>query len=98
MARADGLTLAIGQDDAQPFGLPNRNANHALAYMKHADLGSSGLITSGADEISVLLLTRYYNKLYNYKPRIFVEYSRLKSQLKSCPICPVLLTQASGTK
>ena len=36
----------------QPFGLPNRNANHALAYMKHADLGSSGLITSGADEIS----------------------------------------------
>lgn len=70
LARADGLTLAIGQDDAQPFGLPNRNANHALAYMKHADLGSSGLITSGADEISVLLLTRYYNKLYNYKPRI----------------------------
>ena len=88
LARADGLTLAIGQDDAQPFGLPNRNANHALAYMKHADLGSSGLITSGADEISVLLLTRYYNKLYNYKPRIFVEYSSPKVAAKIMPYMP----------
>lgn len=88
LARADGLTLAIGQDDAQPFGLPNRNANHALAYMKHAALGSSGLITSGADEISVLLLTRYYNKLYNYKPRIFVEYSSPKVAAKIMPYMP----------
>lgn len=88
LARADGLTLAIGQDDAQPFGLPNCNANHALAYMKHADLGSSGLITSGADEISVLLLTRYYNKLYNYKPRIFVEYSSPKVAAKIMPYMP----------
>lgn len=88
LARADGLTLAIGQDDAQPFGLPNRNANHALAYMKHADLGSSGLITSGADEISVLLLTRYYNKLYNYKPRIFVEYSSPKVAAKIMSYMP----------
>lgn len=88
LARTDGLTLAIGQDDAQPFGLPNRNANHALAYMKHAALGSSGLITSGADEISVLLLTRYYNKLYNYKPRIFVEYSSPKVAAKIMPYMP----------
>ena len=88
LARADGLTLAIGQDDAQPFGLPNRNANHALAYMKHAALGSSGLITSGTDEISVLLLTRYYNKLYNYKPRIFVEYSSPKVAAKIMPYMP----------
>lgn len=88
LARADGLTLAIGQDDAQPFGLPNRNVNHALAYMKHAALGSSGLITSGADEISVLLLTRYYNKLYNYKPRIFVEYSSPKVAAKIMPYMP----------
>ena len=88
LAHADGLTLAIGQDDAQPFGLPNRNANHVLAYMKHAALGSSGLITSGADEISVLLLTRYYNKLYNYKPRIFVEYSSPKVAAKIMPYMP----------
>ena len=59
--------------------------------MKHADLGSSGLITSGADEISVLLLTRYYNKLYNYKPRIFVEYSSPKVAAKIMPYMPVLV-------
>ncbi|WP_455652502.1 DUF4127 family protein [Phascolarctobacterium sp.] len=88
LAADDELTLVIGQDDAQPFGLPNRNANHVLAYMEHAGLGSRGLITSGADEIASLLLTRYYNKLHNFQPRIFVEYSSPKVAAKIMPYMP----------
>ncbi|MFQ9523333.1 MAG: DUF4127 family protein [Phascolarctobacterium faecium] len=38
--------------------------------------------------MSVLLLTRYYNKLYNYKPRIFVEYSSPKVAAKIMPHMP----------
>lgn len=88
LADASALTLVIGQDDAQPFGLPNRNINHVRAYMEHADLGSQGLTTSGADEISVLLLTRYYNKLHNYQPQIFIEYSSPKVAATIMPYMP----------
>lgn len=81
----DSLTLVIGQDDAQPFGLPNRNRNHVLAYMQHADLGERALTTAGADEIAIMLLARYYNKLHGYTPQIFVEYSSPKVAAKTMP-------------
>lgn len=53
LAAADDITLVHRQDDAQAFGLPNRNRNHVLAYMEHAQLGNKGLVTSGADEIAI---------------------------------------------
>lgn len=88
LAAGTDFTVVIGQDDAQPFGLPNRNRNHVQAYMEHAQLGSRGLITSGADEIAILLLSKYYNKLHNYQPQIFVEYSSPKVAAKTMPYMP----------
>ncbi len=85
---SNNLTLVIGQDDSQPFGLPNRNLNHAQAYMKRAHLGVKGQTTSGADEIALLLLTRYYNKLHNYTPKIFVKYSSSKVASMNMPYMP----------
>lgn len=88
LAAADDITLVIGQDDAQAFGLPNRNRNHALAYMEHAQLGNKGLVTSGADEIAILLLTRYYNQLHGFTPQIYVQYSSPKVASKTMPYMP----------
>lgn len=88
LAADNDLTVVIGQDDAQPFGLPNRNRNHVLAYMQHAQLGPKGLVTSGADEIGLLMMTKYYNSLHKYTPKIFVEYSSPKVAAQNMPYMP----------
>ena len=68
-------TLIIGQDDAQPFGLPNRNRAHADAYMHRAGLNSHSLTTCGADEIAQMLVARRFCNTYNYKPKFYIEYT-----------------------
>lgn len=68
-------TLIIGQDDAQPFGLPNRNRAHADAYMHHAGLNSQSLTTCGADEIAQMLVARRFCNTHNYKPKFYIEYT-----------------------
>lgn len=88
LASANDITLVIGQDDAQAFGLPNRNRNHVQSYMEHAQLKDKALITSGADEIGILLLTRYYNQLHGFTPQIYVQYSSPKVAFKTMPYMP----------
>lgn len=68
-------TLIIGQDDAQPFGLPNRNRAHADAYMHRAGLNSQSLTTCGADEIAQMLTARRFCQINNYKPKFYIEYT-----------------------
>lgn len=68
-------TLIIGQDDAQPFGLPNRNRAHADAYMHRAGLNSHSLTTCGADEIAQMLVARRFCNTHNYKPKFYIEYT-----------------------
>lgn len=70
-----GYALVIGQDDSQPFGLPNRNRAHALAYMRQAGLGANGSTTCGADEIAQMLIARRYCQTHNYKPKYYIEYT-----------------------
>lgn len=72
---AKNYTLVIGQDDSQPFGLPNRNRTHAEAYMRQAGLASGGLTTCGADEIAQLLIARRFCLQNNYHPAFYIEYS-----------------------
>ena len=54
--------LIIGQDDGQPFGLPNLNRNRALFYLEHNDLLKKYHTTRGADEIGSLLLAADRNR------------------------------------
>lgn len=67
--------LVIGQDDGQPFGLPNRNRNRALFYLEHNNLLDKHHTTRGADELGCLLLAADRNQKWHYKPNIYVEYS-----------------------
>lgn len=68
-------TLIIGQDDGQPFGLPNLNRREALFYLEHNKLVSKYHTTRGADEIACLLLASDRNRIWNYRPKVYVEYS-----------------------
>lgn len=75
LCAAKNYTLVIGQDDAQPFGLPNRNRTHAEAYMRRAGLSSASTTTCGADEIAQMLIARRFCQINNYKPKFYIEYT-----------------------
>ena len=67
--------LIIGQDDGQPFGLPNLNRNRALFYLEHNNLLNKYHTTRGADELGCLVLAADRNRNWHYAPKVFVEYS-----------------------
>lgn len=73
LCAAKNYTLVIGQDDAQPFGLPNRNRTHAEAYMRRAGLSSASTTTCGADEIAQMLIARRFCQINNYKPNFILN-------------------------
>lgn len=75
LCAAKNYTLVIGQDDAQPFGLPNRNRTHAEAYMRRAGLNSASTTTCGADEIAQMFTARRFCQINNYKPKFYIEYT-----------------------
>lgn len=75
LCAAKNYTLVTGQDDAQPFGLPNRNRTHAEAYMRRAGLKSGSTTTCGADEIAQMLTARRFCQINNYKPKFYIEYT-----------------------
>ena len=67
--------LVLGQDDAQPFGLPNRNRNLFRDVIDQENLAPVASTTRGADEVAMLLLARWYNERTGFTPKVFVEYS-----------------------
>lgn len=75
LCAAKNYTLVTGQDDAQPFGLPNRNRTHAEAYIRRAGLSSASTTTCGADEIAQMLTARRFCQINNYKPKFYIEYT-----------------------
>lgn len=52
--------LIIGQDDAQPFGIPNWYRKRAVDFaQKHGVLETKVFFTGGTDELAQLLVARY---------------------------------------
>lgn len=80
--------VVIGQDDGQPFGLPNRNRNHALFYLEHNNLLERYHTTRGADELGCLLLAADSNRKWQYKPNVYVEYSSPRVADMTMPFMP----------
>lgn len=86
---AKNYTLIIGQDDAQPFGLPNRNRTHADAYMYRYGLNNKSLSTCGADEIAQMLVARRFCSTHNYKPKYYIEYTTPNAAVAIMPYMAV---------
>nr|WP_092067494.1 DUF4127 family protein [Dendrosporobacter quercicolus]NSL46620.1 DUF4127 family protein [Dendrosporobacter quercicolus DSM 1736]SDL57655.1 Protein of unknown function [Dendrosporobacter quercicolus] len=77
LAQKNVLTgLILGQDDGQPFGLPNiarRQLSHFVS--RQSGLSDKVSIATGADELALTIAGQIAARLNNYHPKIFVAYS-----------------------
>lgn len=68
--------LVLGQDDGEPFSIPNIEKNELKKYIAHQNLPADKVfLTHGADEIALSLLTTIKNRQAGFRPRIFVHYN-----------------------
>ncbi|MEG0831438.1 MAG: DUF4127 family protein [Acidaminococcaceae bacterium] len=72
---ANVKAIIIGQDDGQPFGLPNQNRTRAELYIEHENLSPHYATTRGADELGCVLVAAAANANWHYAPKIYIEYS-----------------------
>lgn len=81
--------LTLGQDDGQPFGLPNQAKEHLLKYvMTHEVARQRVIITRGTDEVALTLLGRYVNTLRQWQPRVYVAWSHSDAPALVMPYMP----------
>lgn len=81
--------LIIGQDDGQPFGMPNiakRQLLHALAARNIA--ADRVMVTKGTDEIALNLLSDINSSFRGYHPKINVRYADADAPGTVMPFMP----------
>ncbi|MDR3563866.1 MAG: DUF4127 family protein [Negativicutes bacterium] len=81
--------LVIGQDDGQPFGLPNLAKNRLQRYLsQRPELAGHVFITRGTDEVALTLLGHIATQDAGWQPRVFVKYSQPESAGIVMPFMP----------
>lgn len=86
--RGDIQSLIIGQDDGEPFGLPNTGRHKADSYLGHLPKGSTAYTTRGADEIAQMLVAQYFNLRHKFTPKIYLHYAKDSIKDKIMPYMP----------
>jgi len=90
--------LVIGQDDAQPFGLPNHNRLEIEKYMRTFPFQNKFHVTQGADELGALAVARIFAQKNNYSPKIYIEYGNDAMAKMVLPFVPLDLQQIVADK
>ncbi|BAL83921.1 hypothetical protein SELR_22130 [Selenomonas ruminantium subsp. lactilytica TAM6421] len=68
--------LVLGQDDGEEYSIPNIAKAHLWAFMQQEGLPEDkAVITHGADEIALTMLTAYQNESAGYQPAIYIAYN-----------------------
>lgn len=66
--------LTIGQDDAQPYGLPNYNRHHAKQMVRGLWFHPPIAVSQGADELGTLAASRIFCRRVHYTPKVKICY------------------------
>ena len=81
--------LVIGQDDGQPFGIPNINKQQFQYQLtQNPSLANKVFITRGTDEVAVSLLGYISTELTNYHPKVYTIYSNTDAAQITMPFMP----------
>ena len=68
--------LIIGQDDGQPFGIPNLIKTKLQHYVWQQNTQSNKvIITRGTDEVALTILGNINSIFQNHQPKIYVQYN-----------------------
>ena len=84
------LALSIGQDDAEPIGLPHASASRLQSTIASKKIINAQL-TYGADEIASLLLVRRYLHKQNWQPRVYFMYATANTAQQTPPYTPAAI-------
>lgn len=87
----DGILsgVVIGQDDSQPFGIPNINKQQIQHYIEsHPELSGKLAVTRGTDEVALTMLGKIASDFTGYHSHIFVVYSDDDAPRKIMPYMP----------
>ena len=84
------LALIVGQDDAEPIGLPHASASRLKSTIDSKKLANAQL-TYGADEIASLLLVRYYLQKQSWQPNVYFMYATAKTAQQTPPYTPAAI-------
>lgn len=91
---ADNILITFGQDDASPIGLPHASAARLQSSIAAQQKQKQAQLTYGADEIAVLLLTRYYMQQSGWQPRVYLKYASAHSEGADMPYMAVCVGAA----
>ncbi len=77
--------LIVSQDDAHPTGVHIAERESLIRKVKELKIEGKVPVQPGADEVSMLLMARFFGVDRKYSPRIFPIYSSEESRTKVMP-------------
>jgi hypothetical protein len=77
--------LIVSQDDAHPTGVHIAERESLVKRVNELNLTEKVPVQPGADEVSMLLMARFFGVNRKYSPRIFPIYSSEESRTKVMP-------------
>ncbi|PLR78688.1 hypothetical protein CU633_03805 [Bacillus sp. V3-13] len=66
--------LILSQDDAAPYGLHRAERESLLEKVKEVNAQEKVAVFPGADEVGVVLVSRFVNQLFHNSPSFYIEY------------------------
>jgi hypothetical protein len=72
--------LILAQDDAAPYGLHRAEREVLVEKVNEYGLQDQVAVFPGADEVDVVLVSRFVTQLFNSEPSIFIEYGGIHGQ------------------